>query len=104
MSSLHATNASGQLIATSNCLSNEDVCTVKMLGHTHTRLSHQQTATREKETHRKPGTSYSWSVLSTALQPPFKFFSSAYPNIRTSNADLAEIVHFIHAKDGKKRI
>lgn len=99
-----ATNESNQINAVSYSMSNEDVCTAEMLGHTHTRLLRQQTATRDNETQRKSGTSFLWQSALAVLQSPFKFFTSTNLNIRTANANIAEIVHFIHAKDGKKRI
>ena len=100
-----AANESGQVFTAGEHISNEDVCTSEMLGNTHTRLlSHQTAARNHNETQRKSETLIFLLGDLASLQSPFKFFTSASTNIHTTGTDIAEILHFIHAKDGKKRI
>ena len=99
-----ATNESKQIITVAYSISNEDVCTVEMLGHTHNSLLTQQTAKHNCETQRKSETLLERIDNSASLQSLFKFFTSVNANICILNTDAAEIIIFIHNKDGKKRI
>jgi hypothetical protein len=100
-----AARESGQILTAGYSISNVDVCTVEMLGNTHTSsLSVQQNALRSNEVQRRLETQ---SVLLCNLyscQSPLNSFTSADSNINMENADVAEIMRFIHEKDGKKKI
>jgi hypothetical protein len=100
-----AASESGQIFTAAYSISNVDVCTVEMLGNTHTAsLSVQQTALRSNEVQRKSATQSLLLCDLTPLQSSFKFFTSAAPNSNAKNADVTEIMHYIHETDGKKKI
>jgi hypothetical protein len=99
-----ATNESSQAITVSYNSSNKDVCTIEMLGNTNTSLLSHQTAPRNSETQRKSESLYFLLCELAFLQLLFKFFTSANSNIYIVNTNVAEIIRFIHEKDGKKRI
>lgn len=91
-------------ITTGYSISNEDVCTAEMLGYSHNSLLTQQTAKHNSETQRKSETLFGEIDNSASLQSSFKFFTSVNANICIDNTDAAEIIIFIHDKDGKKEL
>jgi hypothetical protein len=99
-----ATNESSQVITAGYSFSNEDACTLEMLGNIHTSLLSHQATPRNSETQRKSESLYFLLDELAFLHSPFKFFTSANLNIYIADTDVAEIIHFIHEKDGKKRI
>jgi hypothetical protein len=85
-------------------ISTEDTCTVEMLGDTYTCLLNQQTVTYHSETQRKTETLFGGLEDYASLQLSFRFFASTNPDIYADNTDVAELMHFIHNKDGKKKL
>jgi hypothetical protein len=100
-----AAQESGQILTVGYSISNMDVCTVEMLGNTHTSsLAVQQSALRSNEVQRKSETLSFLLCNLDSCQSSLKSFTSAFSSINMESADVAEIIHFIHEKDGKKRI
>lgn len=94
---------SGQL-ASIDCGSvNEDICTVDMLDSSQPYLLNQHTAVRSAKSQRKCAVHLWVPPGVTALTHPANFLAyTAFFSDSTANA--AEILRFIHNKDGKKRI
>lgn len=97
-----AINQSDQIISTGCRIPYEKVCTVEASRNTHTALLNQHTILHTTEIHRKSDTPFSLYGDLRSLKSPFQFYSSANPDIYTDNIDAADIIHFIHDKDGKK--
>jgi hypothetical protein len=100
----NTSDESGQIITTSYNSSNEDMCATEIQGNIHTSLRSNQTTSRNSETQRKSDSQYFLFGGAAYLQSPFKFFTTANSNICIANINIAELIHYIHAKDGKKRI
>lgn len=100
----NATTESSQLIASGYGLPNEDVCTVKMLGNTHTNLLCQLTAKKAGVVRENSETLLGKLDSSTPLQSLFKVHTFLNANVCADNTDVADIIIFIHDTDGKKRI
>jgi hypothetical protein len=98
-----ASFSSGQFITSGNEVSNDDVCTLEMLGNAQTGFLALPTAKRGSQLQRKSETMICDADEAPALRSAYKFFSSANV-ISAVNACIAEILCFIHDKDGKKRI
>jgi hypothetical protein len=104
MNSFGATNQSSQMMTASDSISNEDVCTVEMLGNTQASLFSHPITSRNSEMQKKSESLFFLLAELAFLLSLFKFFLSANSNLYIGNTDAAEIIHFIHEKDGKKRI
>jgi hypothetical protein len=102
--SFGAPNESHPIFTESYCLSGEDVCTEDMLGNTFSNLIHIQTVTKSRETKEKAENLFLLLYALILLQCPFYFLVSANPNLKREGSDFAQIIHFIHNKDGKKKI
>jgi hypothetical protein len=75
-----------------------------MLGNTQPCLLNQRSAVRNVKLHKNAGTRFCRPTDIAALRYSLKFFASAALFIISDNTDVAEIMHFIHNQDGKKRI
>jgi hypothetical protein len=104
VNSFVATNQSGQMMTATDTISNEDVCTVEMLGNTQTSLFSHQITSRNSETQNKSESLFLLLAAFVFLQSLFRFYTSASSGIYVVTTDVAEIIHFIHDKDGKKKI
>jgi hypothetical protein len=83
---------------------NKDVCTVEMLGTSQTILFSQQTAYRNSELVRRSESLFLSTIDNAAIKLPFKSFAVVNPLNLAENRDTTETIHFIHNKDGKKKI
>lgn len=97
-----STCESNKIIASDYSVSNEDVCTVEMLGNTHISLPSQQAAKRNGVTHKKSETLLVGIDNSATSKSQLYFFTSVNANICPYNTDATETIIFIHNKDGKK--
>jgi hypothetical protein len=97
-------NESTQILMYGNNSIKEDMCTVEMLGTAQAILLCRQTAIRNSETQRKSESQFGGYIAIAALQVPFKSFISVNTLFFEDNGDLTETIHFIHNKDGKKKI
>jgi hypothetical protein len=104
MNSFGATNQSSQMMTASDSISNEDVCTVEMLGNAQASLFSHPITSRNSEMQKKSESLFFLLAELSFLLSLCKFFLSANSNLYIRNTDVAEIIHFIHEKDGKKRI
>ena len=99
-----AANETSQIIHTDNDFSNEDICTMEMLGSGHTGFLCCQSARKTSGTHRKSETLF-WGLINPeSLRIIFNSFISVDADIFKINTDVAEIIQFIHNKDGKKEL
>jgi hypothetical protein len=100
-----AANNSDSAILSGHGIFNTDVCTTEMLGNAHDALQVEQNTVYNREMQRKLEKRSLWFCAFSSL-PLFrsKFFSSANDHTETAETSTAEIIHFIHNKDGKKKI
>jgi hypothetical protein len=97
-----ATEVSGQFITTGNDIPSDDVCTLEMLGNVQTGFLALPTTKRGSDSQRESDSFVCMPADSQNLLSVYKFLSSANAIIAV-NACIAEILCFIHDKDGKKR-
>lgn len=98
-----ATNESDEIITESTYVSDVVLCTVETVGNTHNRLFTKQNERRNSEIHRKYESMLGGIVATVSLQSLFIFFTSIIAIFCLNSADVAEIIFYIHNKDGKKR-
>ncbi len=99
-----ATNESIQIIQTDDDISNNDVCTVEMLGNVHTSFLCCQSTRKTGGTQRKSEILF-WGLINPAyLQITINSFTPLNADNFKTNTDAAEIIQFIHNKDGKKEL
>jgi hypothetical protein len=94
---------SGQFITSGNNVSNDDVCTLEMLGNVQTGFLALPTAKRGSQLQRRSETIVCAPDEAPSLRSAYKSLSSANA-VCAANECIAEILCFIHDKDGKKRI
>lgn len=99
-----AANEACHIFAADCNITDEDACTVEMLSNTHTSVLNQHVMAHNGEKHRKSGTTL--LCFDTRLYSgfPLNVFASANTNIYADNLYVADVIHYIHEKDGKKRI
>jgi hypothetical protein len=102
--SFGVSNEPHPIFTESYCLSSEDVCTDDMLGNTFSNLINLQTVTKNSKTKEKVDTLFILLYAIILLQCPFYFLIFANPNLKREVSYFAEIIRFIHDKDGKKKI
>lgn len=104
MSFFGAANTFDHIFTEGSSISSEDVCTVEMLGNTHSGLLTRPSSTQNSESQRKSETLSCLLGVIASLQASLHFFASADMSIDADHASAAGVIHFIHDKDGKKRI
>lgn len=104
MSFFGTTNSFEHILTEAGSISGEDVCTVEMLGNTLNGLLLGPSSIQNSESQRKSRTLSCLFGVLASLQAYFHFFKSAETDIDTDCASVAEVIHFIHDKDGKKRV
>lgn len=92
------------ILTEGSSISSEDVCTVEMLGNIHSGLLTRPSSTQNSESQRKSETLSCLLGDLASLQVSLHFLTSADTGIDTAHASAAGIIHFIHDKDGKKKI
>jgi hypothetical protein len=97
-------NESAQIVAEGYGSIKEDMCTAEMLGTAQAILLYHQTLTRNSEILRKSELLFLGFMAIAVLQLPFKSFISVNALFFEDNVDLTELIHYIHNKDGKKKI
>ena len=85
-------------------ITDEDACTVEMISNTHTSVLNQHLAAHNGEKHRKSGTLHSCPDTGVYSVFSLNVFTSANTNIYADNLYVADVIHYIHEIDGKKRI
>ena len=91
-------DASSEL--SSNCnIQEEDACTLDMLTRNQTINLRNQNQFNKKSYNRT-----TLSPFADSLCPGYKFYISVNSCIYNVNSVIADILHYIHNKDGKKRI
>jgi len=90
-------------IETDTTVTSEDVCTVEMLGNQNSSLLSRQVLTKCFDKIRKSEEKNILFINSACLQSSFHICFSAETNILASENEIAEVIQFIHNKDGKKK-
>lgn len=99
-----AANLSIQIATTDNCNSNEDICTISMPGNVHTSMLSRQFVSRNTQIQRKSRTLFYLLNELKSLRNSLKFYDSAASETSINSVGVAEVIHFIQDKDGKKHI
>lgn len=95
---------SGQITTTDNCNANEDICTISMPGNVHTSMLSRQFVSRNTQIQRKSQTLFYLLNELKSLRNSLKFYDSATSKTSINSVGVADVIHFIQDKDGKKHI
>lgn len=98
----HTMNESSPVINAGYRVSNEDACTSEMMGNIHNSLLTYRSARYNSEEQSRTGTLLGILHCSCAFQKAFCYFTSVTADISPVSSNAAEIILFIHSKDGKK--
>lgn len=103
MFSSDVVSSSTSLITSNDSTANEDICTIQMLGISHTNLLYQRTYKRTNDTNHKWDFPFLLQMDVAPSQSAVCFLSVTDSKLLSNKAYLTNVIHYIHDMDGKKK-